>query len=199
MKRAMAILAVLYCGFLAVTVSGQTSGDGPRYVNGNNLVRPTNYREWIFLGSSIGMTYTPPRAQNAAPNFANVFVNPSSYRAFMQTGQWPDQTIFVLEPRRSSTESSLVKDGRFQSDMTGLEAEVKDARFADGWAWFNFGLAASLRESVAAIDQHAPQGTGQESCLSCHTAHGAVEKSFVQFYPTLLEVAKQKGTVKASY
>ena len=31
--------------------------DGPRYQNGNHLVRPADYREWPFLGAGLGLTY----------------------------------------------------------------------------------------------------------------------------------------------
>ena len=41
--------------------------------------------------------------------------------------------------------------------------------------------------------------TATTECLSCHSQHGAVDNTFVQFYPTLLEVAKTKGTVKSNY
>ena len=33
-------------------------------------------------------------------------------------------------------------------------------------------------------------------CNACHNKSGAVENTFVQFYPTLLEVAQAKGTLK---
>jgi hypothetical protein len=36
-------------------------------------------------------------------------------------------------------------------------------------------------------------------CYSCHAAHGAVDTTFVQFYPTLLPIAKSKGTLSAGY
>ncbi len=32
-------------------------------------------------------------------------------------------------------------------------------------------------------------------CYSCHTAHGAVDTTFVQFYPTLLPIARSKRTL----
>ena len=35
-------------------------------------------------------------------------------------------------------------------------------------------------------------------CYTCHGTNTAVEHTFVQFYPTLLEVAKQKGTRSAA-
>ena len=32
-------------------------------------------------------------------------------------------------------------------------------------------------------------------CVECHSEHGAVERTFVQFYPHLLDVARAKGTL----
>ena len=37
------------------------------------------------------------------------------------------------------------------------------------------------------------------TCYACHSTNGAVENTFVQFYPTLLEVATRKGTLRESY
>jgi hypothetical protein len=37
------------------------------------------------------------------------------------------------------------------------------------------------------------------SCYACHREHTAVENTFVQFYPTLLDVARRFGTVKSTY
>ena len=37
------------------------------------------------------------------------------------------------------------------------------------------------------------------SCYACHATHTAVENTFVQFYPTLFEVAREKGTIKPTY
>jgi hypothetical protein len=33
-------------------------------------------------------------------------------------------------------------------------------------------------------------------CYSCHLEHGAVDNTFVQFYPVLMEIAKGKGTFR---
>ena len=38
-----------------------------------------------------------------------------------------------------------------------------------------------------------------EPCVVCHTDHAAVERTFVQVYPTLLEIAIEKETLKPSY
>ena len=36
-------------------------------------------------------------------------------------------------------------------------------------------------------------------CYSCHEQHGAVDTTFVQFYPTLINLAQQKGTLSDAY
>src|SRR6202040_3592538 len=103
-----------------------------------------------FLSSGLDMAYNPPPGSTPASSsqperhsFTNVFVNPSSYRSFMRTGKWPDGTILVLEIRRSDSEGSINKGGRFQTGFAGLEAHVKDSRFPDGWAFFNLGTSGS--------------------------------------------------------
>ena len=128
------------------------------------------------------------------PNFTNVFVNPSSYRAFMQTGAWLNGTVFILELRRSQTDATPNKGGRFQTDLLVLEAEVKDSRFPDGWAFFTFGRGTALTDVAAPLS-----GEAVASCVACHTKNTAVERTFVQFYPTLLEVARRHGTVKPGF
>jgi hypothetical protein len=37
------------------------------------------------------------------------------------------------------------------------------------------------------------------TCYSCHSEHAAVDTTFVQFYPTLLPIAKSKGTLAEGY
>ena len=176
-------------------IAQEAPSDGPRFTAANELIRPADFREWIFVTSGLGMTYnepaaapnTPPRA----PSFTNVYVNPSSYRSFMKTGQWPDKTMFILEIRASQSEGSINKGGSFQGGVRIIEASVKDeARFPGKWAYFNFG--PDMKERVAALPTTA-------TCYACHSTHAAVDNTFVQFYPTLLEVAKEKGTLKASH
>jgi hypothetical protein len=171
------------------TAVDASASAGPRYTAGGELIRPSDFREWMFVTSGLGMTYNQPTTGAArTPNFTNVYVNPSSYRAFMKTGQWPDKTMFILEVRASTSEGSINKGGHFQSNLVVMEASVKDeARFPGKWAYFDFGR--DMKPQVAALPR-------TERCYACHTDNGAVDNTFVQFYPTLLEVATKMGTVK---
>jgi hypothetical protein len=70
---------------------------------------------------------------------------------------------------------------------------VKDlAKFPDGgWGYFDFGRNG-LNASAAPLPATA-------SCYVCHRNNTAVDNTFVQFYPTLFEIAKKMGTVKPTY
>jgi hypothetical protein len=156
----------------------------PRYTADSQLVLPSDYREWIFLSSGLGMTYA--LENNQTPAFTNVFVNPAAYRSFVATGKWPDKTMLVLEIRAAASKGSINRGGSYQSDMLAIEGEVKDlAKFpGNGWAFFGFGKSNT--------GKMLPRSEG---CYACHAEHAAVDNTFVQFYPALLEIAKQKGTL----
>jgi cytochrome P460 len=181
------ILAAIFS--LLLSGEAPNASDQPRFTTDNRLLRPENYREWIWLSSGLGMSYTPHVNETAErdPSFDNVFVTRDAYRSFIEKGQWPDKTMFVLEVRQSASKGSINQSGHFQAGLTGMEVEVKDeSRFRGKWAFFDFSGSA---KSATPIPRSA-------ACYSCHAQNGAVDNTFVQFYPTLLEIAKQKGTFK---
>ena len=192
------VLAAAAC-CVAVTAGSQpASTDGPRYENGTDLVLPADYRAWPFIGAGLGMTYDGERGTQAGgaenPRFTHAFVNPSAYERFMQTGTWPDGTVFMLEFRASQSEGSINRSGRFATRLTFLEAEVKDARFPDGWAFYAFGPGDNLARAAKPL-----AGAEVAPCVECHSEHAAVERTFVQFYPHLLDVARAKGTLNPGH
>lgn len=162
----------------------------PQYTPENRLVFPTNYREWIYLSSGVNMNYNPAFQKMNHTMFDNVFVNPEAYKSFLQTGTWPDKTMLVLEARMAGDHASINKEGHFQTpELMGLEVHVRDeSRFPGNWAFFGF----EDEKPATSFAKDMP-------CYTCHEQHGAVDTTFTQFYPTLIEIAKKKGTLSAVY
>ena len=166
-----------------------TTADGPNYTDDGQLKMPEKYREWIFLSSGIDMSYSPSAATAGHSMFNNVFVNPAAWRSFQQTGTWPDKTTMVLEIRGAMGANSINRKGQTQSpEIMGMEVHVKDTRLEGGWGFFAFDGAGSAKLIKRPAD-----------CYQCHESHAAVDTTFVQFYPTLLELAKTKKTLSAAY
>jgi Cytochrome P460 len=191
MKKALlAVILVLPAAFLALrpsTVAApRAAADAPQFTSDGKLMRPADYRRWIYLSSGFGMSYT--QKPDDMQMFTNVFVRPGAYDYFLANGKWPDKTTFVLEIYGSTSKGSINKHGSYQKDLMGLDVEVKDeARFPGKWAYFNFEGG----------DQAAPAiRPAQNACWKCHEQNAAVEHSFVQFYPELLKIARAKNTIK---
>ncbi|MBW8814598.1 MAG: cytochrome P460 family protein [Caulobacterales bacterium] len=196
MKRRL--LTISACGALAVAVAflaaagSQAQAPGAaRYTADGKLEFPKDYRTWIYLSTGLDMSYLPlPASMMGHHMFDSVFVDPASYAAFQKTGTWPDGAVFVLEVRGAQDKGSINKSGQYQTTtVMGRETHVKDKRFASGWAFFPFGTG----EGPAAA---LPQAS---DCNKCHEAHGAVDTTMVQFYPTLLPIAEAKKTFSAAY
>jgi len=120
--------------------------------------------------------------------FDNVFVDPVALRAFRRTGAWPEGTVLVKEGREGLTKGSINQSGQYQGEpVLSLELHVKDrARFPGGWAFFAFdGSGPATRIPATA------------QCYNCHQAHGAVDTTFVQFYPTLTGIARTRGSLRS--
>jgi Cytochrome P460 len=180
-------LAVAGVGLaLFSTASGQTQSSAPQFTADGKLVRPAGYRKWVYVSSGYGMSYS--QSPGGMQMFTNVFVSPLAYDFFVANGKWPDKTVFVLEVYGSTSRGSINKHGSYQTDLSGLDVEVKDeARFADKWAYFNFS------ETARSASADTPS---RNDCWKCHEQNAAVEHSFVQFYPELLKIARAKGTIK---
>ena len=112
----MKFAAMTFLGFCLLAYGG----DRAEFTKDGELIRPANYREWIFLSSGLGMTYGPNAPTAGAPQrFDNVYVNPSSYREFLKTGRWVDGTVLILEVRESESKGSINQHGHFQTGVAG--------------------------------------------------------------------------------
>lgn len=192
MKVRIRLIGVALAGLLSAAA---TAADAPLFDGAGLLQRPADYRQWMFLTSGLGMAYgAAGQAEGRPAPFTNVFVKPEAWRGFMQTGVWPEGTVFVLEVRRALEAQSINQQGRTQGEVVVIEASVKDSkRYPDGgWAYFDFGTPQAAKPAVAALPR-------TEACYACHSTHGAVEWTFTQFYPEQFEVATKKNTVRPDY
>jgi Cytochrome P460 len=186
-KKLLGIGVVAAFCFLLLGASPDAKVPKPQYDDKGNLIRPTDYREWMFLSSGYGMNYSP--APGSHEMFTNVFVPRWAFQEFLGSGKWPEQTMWIVEDRDAQSKGSINQHGEFQTDLMGMVVEVKDsARFPDKWGYFSFG---GDKTTSAAM----PKGN---SCWQCHENHAAVEHTFVQFYPTLKPVAKKFGLYNES-
>lgn len=107
------------------------------------LLRPTDYREWVFV----------KRWSGHGGEAENVYVAPDAYREYTHTGKFPDGTVTVSEALSADPKPSVV----------ALKVAVKDSsRFNDGWGFYDF---AEAKDRLKAKAEPLPQNAG---CRSCH-------------------------------
>jgi len=183
MKKAVCLVLFAVLCVILLAAAPEEKTPRPQYDEKGQLVRPADYREWMFLSAGYGMNYNPGPGSHEM--FTNVFVQRWAYDDFVKSGKWPEQTMFVIDERDAASRSSINQKGHYQTDLMGLAVEVKDSsRNPDKWAYYGFGAE---NKSAGAMPHGNP-------CWACHDAHAAVEHTFVQFYPTLKPVAQKFGT-----
>jgi Cytochrome P460 len=172
----------------------------PEYTASGELQLPTNWREWIYVGSPL-----TPNALNGGhagfPEYHNVYIEPGSYEIYRKSGVFPDGTILFKElqltlgpsefPDGSQTEPS--GRGYFPGAFNGADVTVKDTeRFATtgGWGYFNFRHSEPKALTAAAQPK--------SNCAFCHIAAAKRDEVWTQFYRILDEVPLPQGVgVKA--
>jgi len=185
--RAVILLAAMGGATLAI---GATSSEPARFDPTGRLLRPADYREWVFVGSPI----TPNDLNDgkaAFPEFHHVYVDPASWEHYGKTGEFREGTIFVKELVSVGSKRAASGNGYFAGERIGLEATVKSRRrFPNepgNWAYFRFtddeaAGGAALRERAD------PMPTA--SCNACHAASARSDWVFSQYYPALRAHAK---------
>ncbi|MFZ1425232.1 MAG: cytochrome P460 family protein [Geminicoccaceae bacterium] len=198
------VLALGLSSALLAAGSEQPSGDKvipakarqlPQYTASGDLKLPTDWQEWVFVGSPL----TPNGLNDGKANFPeyhNVYIEPGSYAIYKETGVFPEGTIFFKElqlttkPDENPDGSSTQPSGRgyFPGDFNGADVTVKDSeRFAasGGWGYFNF----NHHEPKAMTARVKPQG----ECAYCHMASAKRDDVWTQFYRILDVVPLPRG------
>jgi len=163
-----------------------------RFEGKDTLLLPDNYREWIFVGSSLGLRYDEGKKQPGPLEFKNVYIDPVAYRVYRQTGMFPEGTVFILETARGEEKKEPDLRGSFQKEFKGLSAAVKDKeRFPDGWAYFTFSDGLGKTKPRA-------RPAKKTACYDCHRQKGAEDHVFTQFYP-VLRAARPRDTIEGTW
>lgn len=186
----------LVCLFSIAISAPSFADDGMRlsqsyakFDQSGQLIRPSGYREWIFVGTPL----TPNDMNDgkaAFPEFHNVYIDPVSWEYWKKLGEFPDGTIIVKELVSVGSKQAPSGNGYFQGEYIGLEAMVKSGqRFPKepgNWGFFRFTIEDSSMLHSEALPQPA------ENCQACHQRHAAKDQVFTQFYP-VLRAAAGKG------
>ncbi len=185
------LLSFLFIGSVIVysntAFSNTTPSWGPKWNAKGELVLPSNYHTWVFLGSPL-----TPHALNDGkagfPEYHNVYIQPEAFEIYRKTGDFPEGTILLKElqltmPGTYDDGSRMEASGRgfFPAQLNGIDISVKDSvRFKDtnGWGFFNFGHhAPPYAKTSAALPKDA--------CAACHIAN-ADGMVFIKFYTPIL-------------
>lgn len=154
----------------------------PRFTADGRLVRPEGWESWVLAGTSMGLTYTErPRAPEPGEppgNFLNVYIQPWAYHEFMEVGEFPEGTMFILAASEPVSKADPARGGFYQGDLELMEVHLKrDGIDPTGWAFYGFTRDGRPAEKL----------TSDASCYSCHAEDADYDHVFVQFYPLFRE------------
>lgn len=169
----------------AEQASGTPSPVMPQYDSQRNLRLPSDYRQWILVGQSLGLSYSEGGG-GGHQMFNTTLMEPTAYRHFVETGQFREGTMLALILQAIGTNALPARRGQFATDVHVVEMAVKDkGRVPEGWAYYQFGgpMAGGYRAAAA------PEP--KTSCYSCHVEHAARDNVFMQFYGLLKEATPQ--------
>jgi cytochrome P460 len=170
---------------VAAPPAGQSSrapqGVMPQYDKSGALLLPEDYRRWVMVGASLGISYSEGPATHDM--FAHTLMEPTAYRHFVETGTFREGTMFALLLQGPGDKVLPARRGQFANEVHGVEMAVKDSSHVpEGWAYYGFGgMGGAIRSTAKAEPKN--------SCFSCHTEHAARDHVFLQFYPLLTEAA----------
>ena len=157
------------------------AGDAYEIKDGD-LVRPTGYREWIYVGTPV----TPNDMNNgkaAFPEHHNVYIDPTSWKQWKESGKFRDGTILVKELVSNGSKAAVSGAGYFQGEFIGLEATIKSKKLAPNepgnWTYYSF--SGKNHKTLTATAKAFPA----EACNACHAASAADDFVFTQYYPVL--------------
>jgi hypothetical protein len=172
--------------------------DDPQYTPSGDLVLPSGFETWVFVGTNLGLSYTPGAAAAAAApppraptqQFHNVSINRAAYDYFLANGRFPERTVLVMQVFEAANKepSDVLASGVFNGRRVGLEVAVKNSSRPDGkmtpWAYYNFTNPSDRNKAASAT------AFPDQNCANCHQRHASIDNVWVQFYPALRDARR---------
>ena len=192
-RRVRVALAVAACVCLLAIGQRLTAVQGtaasterrPQYNAARQLELPSDYRRWVLVGTSTGLTYGP--GSGGHPMFGTTLMEPTAYDHYVRTGAFREGTMFALVMQGIGSGVMPARSGQFASEIHLVEMAVKDTtRTPDGWAYYDFAgpMAGGYRATAAP----EPRTT----CYACHVEHAKTDNVFTQFYGLLADARSSK-------
>jgi len=162
--------------------------DAAEFNSVDQLQRPANLDEWIFVGAIVGHGYPNGDARHfsaASPGRIQVVqMEPRAYRYLQQHGEYADGTMLALSFYATQENPAPVVDGVVQGELASFEIHLLDKQqYADRSAFYSFSSDGSAASMI-------PAGN---NCVACHREDGAFDGTFVQFYPSLRQRLLQRA------
>lgn len=183
-------LSVLACAvvifmFMMIVLPGPQAEakEHAKFDKDGNLIQPKDFewRKWMYVGTPVTPnSLNPPEAP--FPEFHNVYMDPSSFKHYSKTGEFPDGTLLIKELVSVGATKAASGNGFFEGDFIGLEAAYKSKkRYPDepgNWVYFSFSHKPPPYPESAKLQPAA-------SCNACHQAAAAEDWVFTQYYPVI--------------
>jgi hypothetical protein len=126
------------------------------------LVRPTNYREWVFVGAPV----TPKDmndGKSAFPEFHNVSIDPASWAHYKKNQRIPERHDYSQRIgqrwRQEIGEWKWVLRGRIPWHRANGQDKKRFADKFNSWPYFGFN------------DKPSAAGQPDGRCAACHKAN----------------------------
>jgi NADH:ubiquinone oxidoreductase subunit len=151
---------------------------------------PRGYSSWVHAATAWEPITTTllDGTETKTPEFHNLYVEPTAYRGFMQTGKWPEGALMVKEFSFTSTEEKNCEGppayvcevwfgkGIFQHGFIGIGVMLKDSkRYPNepgGWVYFSYGHQTQPYKPFSPVRDRV-------QCAQCHIDRAGPAQDYV--------------------
>jgi hypothetical protein len=108
---------VLMLALGRLIAQGQLPATGLTYDPEGNLLRPTAFETWVFVGSNLGLGYAADAKsitivearRTEQQDYHNVYIDPVAYAAYLAKGTFPDGAMLVMDVYEAATKGVRFK------------------------------------------------------------------------------------------